>query len=146
MPNLKLINAGSVPPNPAELLSSDRMRKLLEEVYKHFDRIIIDGPPATGFSDALILGHYADGVIVVSTLGQTHREALRIFRENLTNVGGSVIGAIVNKVNRTSHYGGYYLQILQIFQPACRQENLPQGEEAGQGGGRHFDESDNRAN
>ncbi|MHC1729906.1 MAG: GumC family protein [Syntrophobacteraceae bacterium] len=130
IPNLLMINAGPIPPNPAELLSSSRMRRLLVEIYKYYDRIIIDGPPATGFADALILGHYVDGVVLVSTLGQTHRESLRIFRRNVNNVGGRVIGAIVNKLNMSSHYGGYYYKYYKYhryysYQPAYRHGSTP---------------------
>jgi capsular exopolysaccharide synthesis family protein len=107
IPNLKVVYAGLIPPNPSELLSSNRMRQFLAEVYDQYDRIVIDGPPAMGFADAMILGHYADGVILVSTLGQTHREALRVFRKNLDNVGGRMIGTIVNKLNQAGHYGYY---------------------------------------
>ena len=75
-----------------------------------------------GFADALILGHYADGVILVSVLGQTHREALRVFRRNLENVGGRMIGTIVNKLNQGSHYGGYYKYYRYYsYQTAYRQ-------------------------
>jgi capsular exopolysaccharide synthesis family protein len=107
LPNLKVVYAGPIPPNPSELLSSNRMRQFLAEVYEDYDRIIIDGPPAMGFADALILGHYADGVILVSVLGETHREALRVFRRTLENVGGRMIGTIVNKLNqgRAAHTG-----------------------------------------
>ncbi len=108
IPNLSVVYAGPIPPNPSELLSSNRMRQFLAEVYERYDRIIIDGPPAMGFADSLILGHYADGVILVGVLGQAHREALRIFRRSLESVGGRMIGAIVNKLNQGSHYGYYY--------------------------------------
>ena len=129
VPNLQVIFAGPIPPNPAELLASNRMRQLLEETDKLYDRIIIDGPPATGFADALILGHYANGVILVSTLGQTHREALRIFRRSLVNVGGRLIGSLVNKLNITNRYGGYYYKYYKYYhkyysyQPAYRQDS-----------------------
>ena len=108
IPNLRVVYAGPIPPNPAELLSSNRMRQFLAAVYEQYDRIIIDGPPAMGFADGLILGHFADGVILVSVLGQTHREALRVFRRGLESVGGRMIGTIVNKLNQSSYYGGYY--------------------------------------
>ena len=139
--NLHVLFAGPIPPNPAELLASNRMRQLLEAVYKHYDRIIIDAPPATGFADALILGHYADGVILVSTLGQTHREALSIFRKNLIRVGGRLIGSIVNKLNVSSPYGGYYYKYYRYYRyysyaPAYRQgkaPNLPSVNDRGSG-------------
>ncbi|MGA3117085.1 MAG: polysaccharide biosynthesis tyrosine autokinase [Syntrophobacteraceae bacterium] len=122
LPNLKVVYAGPIPPNPSELLSSNRMRQFLAEVYEDYDRIIIDGPPAMGFADALILGHYADGVILVSVLGETHREALRVFRRTLENVGGRMIGTIVNKLNQGSPYGGYYKYYRYYsYQTAYRQ-------------------------
>ena len=102
------------------------MRQFLAAVYDNYDRIIIDGPPAIGFADALILGHYADGVILVSVLGQTHREALRVFRRNLENVGGRMIGTIVNKLTQGSQYGGYYKYYRYYsYQTAYRQANTP---------------------
>jgi capsular exopolysaccharide synthesis family protein len=134
VPNLSVVCAGPIPPNPSELLSSNRMRRFLADVHRHYDRIIIDGPPATGFADALILGHYADGVILVSVLGQAHREALRIFRRNLDRVGGRMIGAIVNKLNQGGHYGGYYKYYRYYsYQTAYYRQlkvtNLPSGED-----------------
>lgn len=134
IPNLQLINSGPIPPNPAELLSSRRMRYLLAEIYNRFDRIIVDGPPATGFADALILGHYADGVVLVSTLGHTHREALRIFRKNIHNVGGRIIGAIVNKLSIASHHGGYYYKYYRYnryYQPVHGKESASELPPAG---------------
>ena len=126
IPNLRVVYAGPIPPNPSELLSSNRMRQFLAAVYAHYDRIIIDGPPAIGFADALILGHYADGVILVSVLGQTHREALRVFRRNLENVGGRMIGTIVNKLTQGSQYGGYYKYYRYYsYQTTYRQANTP---------------------
>ncbi len=126
LPNLKVVYAGPIPPNPSELLSSNRMRQFLAEVYEDYDRIIIDGPPAMGFADALILGHYADGVILVSVLGETHREALRVFRRTLENVGGRMIGTIVNKLNQGSPYGGYYKYYRYYsYQTAYRQPKSP---------------------
>lgn len=115
IPNLEVIYSGPIPPNPSELLSSNRMRQFLAAIYDRYDRIIIDGPMATGFADALILGHYADGVVLISTLGQTHREALRILRRNIENVGGRMIGAIVNKLNLTNQYGGYYYKYYRYY-------------------------------
>ncbi len=128
--NLQIIFAGPIPPNPAELLASNRMRHLLEQVFEYYDRIIIDAPLATGFVDAFILGHYADGVILVSTLGQTHRESLRIFRKNLIGIGGRLIGSIVNKLDVGSHYGGYYYKYYKQYRyygrsPANPQEDAP---------------------
>ncbi|QCQ20860.1 GumC family protein [Desulfoglaeba alkanexedens] len=108
IPNLFFIPSGPISPNPAELLASSRMRKLLESLNTYFDRIIIDAPPFAGFADVLVLGNHADGVILLSTLGVTHREALRIFRKSLLNVKGNLLGTIVNKMDVSHHHGYYY--------------------------------------
>ncbi len=63
--NLDVLPAGLVPPNPQELLASDRFKKLLEHFQNKYDRIIIDTPPLLSVSDALILGKYANGLITV---------------------------------------------------------------------------------
>jgi polysaccharide biosynthesis transport protein len=106
--NLHFLCAGPMPPNPAELLASNRMKNLLDDLGTMYDRIIIDSPPASGFADVLVLGNYVNGVVLVSNLGQTHREALRVFRRSIYNVGGHLLGAVINKLDLGYHYGGYY--------------------------------------
>ena len=116
VPNLFFINSGPTPPNPADLLASSRMRTLLETMGQRFDRIILDAPPATGFGDVLVLGNYSDGILFVSTLGQTHRESLRVFQKRLSTVRGHLIGCIINKLNISSHYGGgYYYRYYSYY-------------------------------
>ncbi len=135
-PNLSAVFAGTIPPNPSELLASNRMREFIAEMYQRFDRIIIDGPPAPGFADALILGHYADGVIFVSVLGQTHREALRVYRKSLDNVGGRMIGVIVNKYSQIGHYGYYKYYRYYHYQSSYYQQQAgPQVLTSGDGNG-----------
>lgn len=114
-PGLHFMPAGPMPPNPAELLASNQMKGLLGELGKLYDRIIIDSPPASGFADVLVLGNVVDGVVLVSNLGQTHREALRIFRRSLVNVGGHLLGAIINKLDLGAHYGGYYYRYYHYY-------------------------------
>ncbi len=108
VPNLSFISAGPTPPNPAELLASSRMRKVIDLLLQGFDRIVIDAPPAAGFADVLVLSNCADGVILVSTLGQTHREALRVFRRSIYSVRGNLLGCMVNKLSTHGHFGNYY--------------------------------------
>ncbi len=124
-PNLFFIPAGITPPNPAELLASSRMKKLLKNLQKYFDRIIVDGPPYAGFADVLVLGNQIDGVILVSTLNKTHREALRIFRKSLLNVRGNLLGSIVNKFEVSYHYGNYYYKYYKYYHYSYR----PYGDE-----------------
>ena len=108
--NLKVILAGPVPPNPAELLASRRFKLLLEELHSRCDRIILDGPPHIGFADTLILSRCVGGIILVSSMGETSREAIGQFKKSISNVDGTILGCIVNKVDYSSKYGygGYY--------------------------------------
>ena len=108
--NLKVILAGPVPPNPAELLASRRFKLVLEELLSRCDRIILDGPPHIGFADTLILSRCVGGIVLVSSLGETSREAIGQFKKSISNVNGTILGCIVNKVDYSSKYGygGYY--------------------------------------
>lgn len=113
--NLKFIPAGPVPPNPVELLASSRMRTMINHLLETYDRVIFDAPPASGFADILALGNHVDGVVLVSTMGQTHREALRIFRRSISNVRAQLLGCIVNKLDISYHYGGYYNKYYKYY-------------------------------
>jgi capsular exopolysaccharide synthesis family protein len=108
--NLNVILAGPVPPNPAELLASKRFKLLLEELLSRCDRIILDGPPHIGFADTLILSRCVGGIVLVSSMGETSREAIGQFKKSISNVSGTILGCIVNKVDYSSKYGygGYY--------------------------------------
>ncbi|MGB8427610.1 MAG: polysaccharide biosynthesis tyrosine autokinase [Desulfobacterales bacterium] len=108
--NLKVILSGPVPPNPAELLASKRFTFLLKELLGRHDRIILDGPPHIGFADTLILSRCVGGVVLVSSIGETSREAIGQFKKSITHINGTILGCIVNKVDfsRKYGYGGYY--------------------------------------
>ncbi len=108
--NLGIIPSGPVPPNPAELLASERFQILLSRLSNQYDRIILDGPPHIGFADTLILSKSVGGIILVSSIGESSREAIGHFKQSITNVNGRILGCIVNKVdfNRKYGYGGYY--------------------------------------
>ena len=108
--NLRIIPSGPVPPNPAELLASNRFNFLLKKLRNRFDRIILDGPPHIGFADTLILSKSVGGIILVSSIGESSREAIGQFKKSITNVKGTILGCVVNKVdfNRKYGYGGYY--------------------------------------
>jgi polysaccharide biosynthesis transport protein len=109
-PNLVFIGSGPISPNPQGLLLSSKMNKLMENLVQHFDRIILDAPPFGLFGDVLYLGHKVDGIILISTLGQTHGEALRTFRKHFLVGSGQFVGAIINKFNidKGQYYGDYY--------------------------------------
>lgn len=113
--NLYFMPAGLLPPNPAELLASKRMRQYLDKLGTVFDRIIIDGPPSVGFADVLVLGSLVSGVILVTTLGKTHRQALRLFRRSLSNINARLLGTIVNRLDVQSRFGGYYTKYYKYY-------------------------------
>ncbi len=104
---LDFISSGPLPPNPAELLSSKRMRQLLQVVANRYDRVILDGPPCQGFAEILVLANMVGGVILISVEGNTPREGVKHFRKSITNVGGRILGTIINKTGRKKGYGSY---------------------------------------
>lgn len=111
-PNLKLLTSGPVPPNPAELLGSDEMRKLLALLSQRFAHIIIDSPPAISFTDASILSTMVDGVVLIVHGGKSSRAVVRRARQQLLDVGANIFGVVLNNVKLESqqdyYYAGYY--------------------------------------
>jgi capsular exopolysaccharide synthesis family protein len=104
---LHFIASGPLPPNPAELISSRRMRDLLKVVGKYYDHVIIDSPPYQGFAELLVLAHMVDGTILITVEGETPREGVSHFRKSLLNIGGNILGSIMNKTGRKKGYGTY---------------------------------------
>src|ERR1044072_7577093 len=91
-PNLKVLTSGPVPPNPAELLGSEEMRRLLSLLSERFAHIIIDSPPAISFTDASILSTMVDGVVLVVHGGRSARGAGGPGRNQTTDLGGRGFG------------------------------------------------------
>ena len=110
-PNLKLLTSGPVPPNPAELLGSDEMRKLLALLSERFGHIILDSPPAISFTDASILSTMVDGVVLVVHGGRSSRAVVRRAKQQLFDVGAHIFGVVLNNVKQEAqdyYYSGYY--------------------------------------
>lgn len=105
--NLTMISSGPVPPNPAELLGSNKMKTLLDEFKKQFDVIIIDTPPVLNVTDSSILGGIADGILLVVSAGETNIEIARKALKAILNIGTKILGASLVKVN-TKGLGAYY--------------------------------------
>ena len=112
--NFDVLPCGQIPPNPLELLSSDRFSKLLEVLEKAYDRIIIDSPPLQAVSDSLVLSHYAKAVVYVVESDSTHEHMVKNGLKRLRERGAPLAGVILNKVDidRAKKYGyeysGYY--------------------------------------
>lgn len=111
-PNLKLLTSGPMPPNPAELLGSEEMRKLLLSLSEKFTHVIVDSPPAISFTDASILSTFVDGVILVVHGGRSSRAVVRRAKQQLLDIGAHIYGVVLNNVKidktRDYYYGGYY--------------------------------------
>lgn len=105
---LTVLPSGPVPPNPSELLESDRMRLLIQELQERFDVVILDSPALSVVSDGLALVPDVSRVVVVSGLGQTTREGVKSFIKQLSLLGTQPIGVIANftEVERGGH--SYY--------------------------------------
>ena len=106
--NLYIIPRGKVPPNPSELLNSQKTAKLISLLSEIFDYIIFDGPPVNGLSDSLIMSDFVDRTIVVTSLNSAPIELLESTKKMLTNVNAKVAGVIVNKVPRRKNSGKSY--------------------------------------
>lgn len=113
LPNLWVLPSGPAPPNPAELVGSDRMGDLLKELSERFEHVIIDSPPVLVVTDGTILAGLVDGVVLVAESGRTHRAGLMRTRAILENAGARILGVVLNKLDmqREGYYGygyGYY--------------------------------------
>jgi capsular exopolysaccharide synthesis family protein len=114
-PNLRVMTTGALPPNPAELLGSQRMRQIIREALAACDVLIIDSPPLQVVTDAAVLSAEVDGTLLVVDSGRTRKGAVRQAREALNRVGANVLGVVVNRLSARSgqyyyyqYYGAYY--------------------------------------
>ncbi|MGB8214298.1 MAG: polysaccharide biosynthesis tyrosine autokinase [Anaerolineales bacterium] len=113
---LFVLTSGPLPPNPSELLGSDRMSAILRELAGQFDTVIVDAPPVLLVTDALVLAPCVDGVLVVVKPSITKRAALKHMIEELRQVNANILGVVLNdvKIDRSHyynyHYRGYYNQ------------------------------------
>src|SRR5256714_7541391 len=117
-PNLKLLTSGPIPPNPAELLGSQEMRRLLTRLAERFTHIIVDSPPAISFTDASILSTFVDGVILVVHGGRSSRAVVRRAKQKLQDVGAHIYGVVLNNVKveaRHDLYTGYYSYYREYY-------------------------------
>ena len=107
IPNLSVIVAGPTPPNPSELLGSERMADLINTVSDMVDIVILDTPPALPVTDAAVLAPHTDGVILVVRAGQTHAHKALDVIKNFERHDVRVLGVAINGVEREMD-GGYY--------------------------------------
>jgi capsular exopolysaccharide synthesis family protein len=108
--NLSLLPSGPTPPNPSELLASDRMRELTEKARQRYDLVIIDTPPVLAVTDAVLIGSLADGLVLCLRAGKVLREEARACRDRLLMSEIKILGTVLNRhrEGRSSAKGQYY--------------------------------------
>ena len=94
-PNLDLLMVGSIPPNPSELLGSDRMRELLDKASQEYDYIFVDTPPICVVADALVLAPMAAGVVLVTRQGQTSYEEVEESLDAISQIDAVLLGVVI---------------------------------------------------
>ena len=108
--NLYALTGGVIPPNPSELLGSERMQNILQRAKEEYDYVLIDTPPVLPVTDALVLSCMVDGLIMVIDSGEIKVEMAREVKNQLVHAGANILGVVLNKV-RSEHHGygyGYY--------------------------------------
>jgi polysaccharide biosynthesis transport protein len=110
IPNLEVITSGPIPPNPADLVGSDRMRGLIKEVTQEYDCILFDSAPIGAVTDPVILSRLVEGVVLVVKVGQTVREHISNALRVLKDIQAHVLGAVLNDINigKDGYYYYYY--------------------------------------
>ena len=110
IPNLDIIPCGPIPPNPSEILGAKRMSTLLDTLRKTYTRILIDSPPVTAVTDAVVLAKLVDGVVLVLRTGETPREIIQNGVGQLQAVNAHILGTVLNGVDmsKDSYYYQYY--------------------------------------
>lgn len=97
VPNLWVLPSGPMPPNPSELLASERLRELLRTLRGRFDFVIVDTPPALAVTDATLVGALADGVVLTLRSHKVTREEVRLVRDRLRQADIKILGAVLNR-------------------------------------------------
>ena len=108
---LYLLPVGAIPPDPSELIGSKTMERFIASLKEKFEIIIIDTPPLTAVTDALVLSQFVDGVMLVTRTGITPRQVIKTSLEQLQAVKANILGVVLNGVNTgkdSYYYSQYY--------------------------------------
>lgn len=105
--NLHVLTCGPIPPNPSEMLSSNKIRQFVDSLRDYYDYIFIDAPPIGIVTDAGIISTYTDGCIFVVGAGEADAEMAKVSKDRLEKVGANILGVVLNKFE-ASGANGYY--------------------------------------
>jgi len=110
--DLYIMTAGPIPPNPAELVGSEQMLRLVSVVTSQFTHVVVDSPPIAAFTDGVLIASMVDAVLLVVHSGKSSRKVVERARKLLLDVGARIIGVVLNKVptagTNSYYYSGYY--------------------------------------
>jgi capsular exopolysaccharide synthesis family protein len=107
---LTVLTSGPIPPNPAELLGSEQMRRLLVALQSKYTHVVVDSPPIASFTDGVLISTMVDGVLLVVHGGKSSRHVVKRSRQLLQEVGAKIFGVVLNNVDARSHDYYYYRQ------------------------------------
>lgn len=124
VPNLSVMLSGPIPPNPSELLASDKMKHLIEDVRSKYAFVIFDSPPVLAVTDAIVLAASADGVVLTIHGGVTPRELVQRSSERLRHSNIPVLGALLNNLD-LQQYGYTYRKSYYDYYEADDREERP---------------------
>jgi capsular exopolysaccharide synthesis family protein len=131
--NLWAVPAGPIPPNPADMLHSERFRRLIHELGERFDRVVIDSPPLVAVTDSAIISTVCDGAIFVVRAFKTSKHLATQGLRSLRDVESPILGAVLNAVNLDRHeynYYHYYYYKREGYGPSMTTSNDDQSEAA----------------
>ncbi|HTH51942.1 MAG TPA: CpsD/CapB family tyrosine-protein kinase, partial [Pyrinomonadaceae bacterium] len=107
---LYVLPSGPIPPNPAELIGSEQMSRLLRFLQTQFTHVVVDSPPIASFTDGVLIASMVDGVILVVHSGKSSRQVVKRSRQLLQEIGAKVFGVVLNNVNLNAKQNYYYYQ------------------------------------
>jgi polysaccharide biosynthesis transport protein len=125
--DLLVMTSGELPPNPAELLDSEKMGEIIRQIGQEAEVVIIDSPPVIAVTDSSVLAPRVDGVLLVFKLGVTHMGAAYQTVDQLQRLGANLLGVVLNEVDLKrshyyySHYKGYYHASSDYYHPSKKE-------------------------
>lgn len=122
IPNLRILTAGRLPPNPAELLGSERMREIIDWLRDQADYVIFDSPPVLAVTDAAVLSQIVDMTLFVVSVGETRASALKDAVQRIRAIDSKIAGTILNKFNPRNGQGYYYY--YRYYRENAQEESL----------------------
>jgi non-specific protein-tyrosine kinase len=105
---LSVLTSGPLPPNPADLMGSRRMEKVIAALSEQADQVLFDTPPVVAVTDAAVLATKADGVLLVISAGKTRREYARTAVQRLEQINARLVGTVLTNVQMGASFKGYY--------------------------------------